>query len=72
MIICIVTKNVGPFYTQGASLDAVETAIKNNFALNCWWYNDYGKRFSESVVFMDDEQVLMIRSESDASPLEEM
>ena len=72
MIICIVTKNMTNFYTQSDSIDAVNSSIKSCLPIDCWWYMEYGKRFEEKMIFFDEEQVLLIRTESDASPLEEM
>ena len=73
MIICIISKNIGNYYTNSDSLNTVITSVKNQLPLNCWWYNDFGKKMEEEIVFPnDEEQILMIRTESDASPLEEM
>ena len=72
MIVCIICKNIGTYYTISNSIDSVMTSIKNQLPLDCWWYNDFGKKLAETIVFYDEEQVLLVRSESDASPLEEM
>ena len=72
MIVCIICKNIGNYYTNSDSINSVMTSVKNQLPLNCWWYNDFGKKLVESIVFYDEEQILAVRSESDASPLEEM
>ncbi len=72
MIACIKTKSVGNYYSNSDSLDSVVACIKSQLPLTCWWYSDFGKKFTETIVFYDEEQVLLIASESDASPLEEM
>lgn len=72
MIICIVTKNLTNFFTQSDSLDVVNISIKSGIPVDCWWYTGYGKRYQESVIFFDEDDIIQIRTESDASPLEEM
>ncbi len=72
MIVCIGTKNIGNYYTNSDSLDSVTSSIKSQLPIDCWWYNDFGKKLAESIIFYEEEQVIVIRSESDASPLEEM
>ena len=73
MIVCIVCKNVGNYYTNTDSINTIMTNITNQIPLNCWWYNDFGKKMNEEMIFPNpEEQILMVRSESDASPLEEM
>ena len=57
---------------QTGELDVVVTAVKTLLPIQCWWYTTYGKRYEEEIVFYDEDQVVMVRSESDASPLEEM
>lgn len=72
MIVCILLKGGDLYYTQAVTLDVVIAALKSEVPLDCFWYSTYGKRFEEEIVFYDEEQVLLVRSESDASPLEEM
>jgi len=72
MIVCIISKNIGNYYTNSDGLDTVITSIKSQLPLDCWWYNDFGKKLSETIIFYEEDQILLIRSESDASPLEEM
>ena len=72
MIVFVMTKNVGNYYVNCNDLNEVITSIKNQLPIECWWYNDFGKKFVETMIFYDEEQVILVRSESDASPLEEM
>ena len=72
MIIFIMTSNVGNYYTNSDNLNTVITSIKNQLPIECWWYHDFGKKFTEQMIFYEEDQVLLIRTESDASPLEEM
>ena len=69
---CILLKGGDLYYTQAGDLDVIITALKSQLPIDCWWYSTYGKRFEEEIVFYDEEQIVMVRSESDASPLEEM
>lgn len=70
MVVAISTRNHGYFYTVADSISTVKTAVDNHCPLTVSWYNDYGKRFDEEVIFPDDEQVLMLRTESDAPWIE--
>ena len=72
MIVCIISRNIGNYYTNSDGLNTVITSIKNQLPLDCWWYNDFGKKLSETIIFFEEDQILLIRTESDASPLEEM
>lgn len=73
MIVCIISKNVGTYYTNSDSINTVMTNITSQIPLDCWWYNDIGKKLGKEIIFPNpEEQILMVRSESDASPLEEM
>ena len=72
MIIFIMTKNAGNYYINSDNLNTVITSIKNQLPIECWWYNDFGKKFTEQIIFYEEDQVMLIRTESDASPLEEM
>ena len=72
MIIFIMTSNVGNYYTNSDNLNTVITSVKNQLPIEWWWYNDFGKKFTEQMIFYEEDQVLLIRTESDASPLEEM
>ncbi len=73
MIICIICKSVGNYYTNSDSIGTVATSITNQIPLTCWWYGDFGKKMAEEIIFPNpEEQIIMIRTESDASPLEEM
>jgi len=72
MIVCIISKNIGNYYTNSDSLNTVVTSVKNQLPLDCWWYNDFGKKLIETIIFYEEEQILLIRTESDASSLEEM
>ena len=72
MIICIVTKSLTNFFTQSESLESVNLCINSCLPLDCWWYSNYGKRYQERIIFFDEEDIIQIRTESDASPIEEM
>ncbi len=70
MVVGISTRNHGYFYTVANSISDVKAAIDSELPVTISWYNDYGKKFTEEAIFTDDDQVLMLRTESDAPWLE--
>ncbi len=69
-MICAVHNDIGVYYTASSPTETW-AAIDRGEVIRCWWYSDYGKKFEEEFRF-NAESVKMIRTESDASPLEEM
>lgn len=72
MIVCITLKSSDQYYTQSDSIDSTITALKSQLPIECWWYTAYGKKYTERIIFYDEELIVMVRSESDASPIEEL
>jgi len=73
MIICLALKNGNSYLTNAESIEDAKKRVNLGEPIDCWWYSYEGKKFKETFLFPDDgDAVSYYRTESDASPLEEM
>lgn len=69
MISAIVSES-GQFFTEGSPKE-VKRRIDLGEEITCWWYESHGQRNQEVFLF-DPEGIKIVRTESEASPIEEM
>lgn len=66
MIVEIKLKNGESFYTDNTDIANVKVAIDGEFPIDCWWFAPNGQRFEETHIFLDEELIIFIRTDSDA------
>ena len=67
MVVEIMTKGAGSFYTSDGDVSAVKTMLDNGQLIDCWWYISNGRAFREKILFLED-LVAGIRTDSDGIP----
>lgn len=66
VIIEIRMKNGEALFTENGDLENVKAAVEGKIPLDCFWFGSNGQRFDETHIFMDDDLVVFIRTDSDA------
>ena len=73
MIIALVMKGSNTVLTNAETITELRKIVELGEPVDCWWYSYEGKKFTETFLFPDGgDAVSHYRTESDASPLEEM
>jgi len=67
MIVEIKTKHGESFYTEsGGGIETTVSTIKSELPIRCFWYGVNGQKFEETFIFLDDDLVVFVRTDSDA------